>query len=111
MLRSILRAIVVLFAGGWGIGACMLALLAFVDIRHHRPGDPWAEEAAFGVGAFFVGIALIWFAWWVLYPSPPRPPADDAEVSRQPASANPGALICILALMTLIVVAIKIWIL
>lgn len=109
MLRSILRAIVVVFAGGWGIGAVGLAVFTVWYIKDRPAGAPWALEAAFGVGAFLVGIALLRFAWWMLYPPPQRPATDDIKMARQQWGTSPPAFLCILALAAIITVAVLQW--
>jgi hypothetical protein len=109
MLRDVLRAIVVLFSGGWGIGACFLGLMAIKYANDGLDGARWAKETALGVGLFLVGILLLAFAWWMLYPPAPRRPADDAEMKGRRAPRSPVALLCILGLAALIIVAVLGW--
>jgi hypothetical protein len=107
MLRSILRAIVVVVSGGYGIGGVGLSLLIFSYLVDGRPaGEPWGQLAALGVGAFVVGIGLLGFAWRMLYPPGPQPPTGEAETNQRQAVRNPGAVVIILALAALIAVAI-----
>jgi hypothetical protein len=107
-LTSILRAIVVLCAGSWGIGACILGVFAIAFANDSLGAGRWAELTAFGVGLIVVGIALVWVAWRVL--SPPIPPTDDAELNQQKAFAIPRPVVVVLALAALFLVAVWSWV-
>jgi hypothetical protein len=106
-LKSTLRAIVVLCSGSWGIGACVLGLLAIRFASDRLGPAQWAKETAIGVGLIVVGIALVWVAWRVLYP--PIPSTDNAELNPLKTFAIPSPVVVILALAALAIVAFWSW--
>lgn len=94
MLRDLLRAILVLIVGGYGISAIGLALVAALYVVDHPPGAPLVLEAAVGgVVALPTGLALLWLARRFMYPPPTaRSQAESDEMGGRQQVA-PGAAV------------------
>ena len=89
MFKSIIRAIVVVFAGGWGIGACIGGYCWIAYANENLDGPRWAKETALGAGCFLIGVALIWLAGRTLYPPIPRPPSPCPAQPYSPPLRHP----------------------